>query len=65
MINDMIFQVAAAHCLRVMPGDDVNNMDVLRETTMRTYHQLLEVYNDLDKKLKAERKPGVVTIRTL
>ncbi len=65
MINDMIFQLAVAHCIRVMPGDDLNNMDVLRNTTIQTYHQLLDIYNDLDKKLKADRKPGVVNIRTL
>jgi len=58
MINDIIFQIAAEHCLRVSDGSDPNNLDALKSNTIRTYHQLLEVYQAVKDDLKAKHKPS-------
>jgi len=60
MINDMIFQIAAEHCLRVSDGSDPNNLETLKSNTIRTYHQLLEVYKAIKDDLKAKQKPANV-----
>lgn len=65
MINDMIFRIAAEHSLRNLDGSNPNNLTELTENTERTYRQLLTIYSDLDKKLKAERKTPEVHVRVL
>lgn len=65
MINDMIFQIAAEHCLRVSDGSDPNNLDALKSNTIRTYHQLLEVYQAVKDDLKAKHKPANVEVITI
>jgi len=61
MINDMIFQIAAEHCLRVSGG----NLDTLKSNTIDTYHKLLEVYQALKDDLKAKQKPSNVEVITI
>ncbi len=65
MINDLIFRIAAEHSLQNLDGSNPNNMIELTENTERTYRQLLTIYSDLDKKLKAERKTPEVHVRVL
>lgn len=65
MINDMIFRIAAEHCLRNLDGSNPNNLIELTENTEKIYRQLLGIYNGLDKKLKAERKTPEVHVRVI
>lgn len=56
MINDMIFQLAAQHCLRNLDGSDPNNLVFFNECLKKTYNQLLESYNALSGELPSPKK---------
>ncbi|MCB5286827.1 MAG: hypothetical protein LHW64_03375 [Candidatus Cloacimonetes bacterium] len=60
----MIFELAAAHCLRHLDGSNPKNLIELNDNTIRAYHQLVDIYNDLNEQLKAERETPELEVNT-